>query len=157
MAITALQTVTLTGQDAVILFENIPNTFKDLKIIGKGTGTANYASTYLRPNNTPITTYKVITRGGSGVQGYAGSSNFCSIRETSDYVNGTLVTFEVDIIGYTKSNHKGILSSSSIENYSTERNINVVQTDTTFSSLAFYWSSGNWNSGTTISLFGVDG
>ena len=156
MAITALQTITLTAQDSVILFQNIPNTYKDLKIIGKGTGTSAYAEVYMRPNNTPITTYKVITRGGSGVQGYAGSANYCSIRETGDYL-GDIVTFEVDILGYTKSPHKGILSSSSVAGYNTERNINVVQTDAPFTSLSFYWSSGNWNSATTISLFGVEG
>ena len=157
MAITALQTITLAAQDSVILFENIPSTYKDLKIIGRGSGTSNYASVYMRPNNTPITTKRIVMRGGSGVQGYATSNNFCAIRETGDYINGDTVMFEVDILGYTKNTWKGILLRSGVEEYNTERNVNVVETTNTFTSLSFYWTSGNWQNGTTISLFGVDG
>ena len=96
-------------------------------------------------------------RGGSGVQGYATSNNFCAIRETGDYINGDTVMFEVDILGYTKNTWKGILLRSGVEEYNTERNVNVVETTNTFTSLSFYWTSGNWQNGTTISLFGVDG
>lgn len=161
-----------SGGAASITFNNIPQTFTDLKITISGRGASNPNSlqadvlvTYI--NNSVANIYSSTKLYGNGGAAYNGriSNNpntWNGSAPTSGATANTFGSAEMYIPNYTSSNSKQILFDSVAES-----NVSLItnegqtlgailfQSTSAITQLQFYTTSGNWAQHTTISLYGI--
>jgi hypothetical protein len=162
-----IQTLTATGSSNTFLFDNIPNTFTDLYVVGsirntvsalrEGVGLA-FNSTFSGYSNTNL-----YGNGSSATSGF--QSNYNSIGESNAATStaNNFNNFEIYIANYRSSANKAVSGNSVIENNATESRLTFHAYQQTITSpitqvSVFSNSNGtNWISGSTVSLYGITG
>jgi hypothetical protein len=156
-----IQSYTLGSAAASIDFTSIGSTFTDLRLVLAG---STSASTYLyfTINNT-TTPYSYTYLYGTG--SVAGSKRNTSAGLTGVFINDEVATgvssrflAELDFFSYAGSTNKTSLSKYSGDRNGTgqvQLNVNLWGSTSAINRLTLYPSSGNFEIGTTATLYGI--
>lgn len=154
-AYVALSTTTLSSATANITFSNIPNTYRDLVIVVRGSITDDDRFGAIQLNNTSsdYTTIWGASNSTTGTRAGAGTD--------WTYGFGQLVG-EIHILDYAQNKHKTILSRAGIQaltymNVARWANTQAVTSVRVWTSTTSFSPASSFTSGTTISLYGVVG
>lgn len=162
---TPLATVTLGGTDSEILFSNIPNTYRDLILVG--TLRTNYAATNeplrVRFNGDSTSgNYKRIAMSGDGSSASAYSDSpgevIVDVGATgANATSGQFSSFRLDALDYAiTAKHKVGFTYSDIAAVQTRRQTWYYNQTTAISSISIVgYFGGSFVSGSTLSLYGV--
>jgi hypothetical protein len=175
MAITydAIATTTLGGQNSLISFSNIPQTYTDLVVIINGQAMFISDALYTTVNGNSTAIYSTQTlqayseTGGDGTQAIrTGPSG--QIDSTSAYLGGSSwgqwSTFIIDIMNYTSSAtpKSGIFKMLDVRKDGTTHSSFIkktgilLNTNSAISSISFAVSNGrNFNGGTEATIYGI--
>ena len=153
---TQINSVTLAAASASVTFGSLPQNFRDLVLIVNGAGTSGQGNNYLYFNgDTSNGNYSWIRMLGDG----AGVSRSVATDPTvSDVTTAFNNLVKVNIFDYSATDkHKTRLSTSSnptstIIMYSSRWANTAAVTSMTFAAQ----NSGNWASGTTFVLYGIE-
>ena len=164
---TPIYTRTLTGIVYTILFNNIPQTFTDLKVVISGRTDANAAF-----DGGPSLFFNNATTGTNHSQtAITGNGSAATSSRTADIAvyfgdvsaaTGTANTFsntEFYIPNYTSNNFKSLTIDNVAENNTTTAYQNLRaglwRNSAAITSIGIFGGSGNWVSGSTFSLYGI--
>lgn len=163
-----IYTRTLTGATYAVTFNSIPQTFTDLMAVFSVR--SDYAgiwdgasSLFFNGDNAGTTASLTQIRGdGSSVISQRYANNPYAYFGYINGANGTANTFtsgSIYIPNYTSSNFKSYLFDLVAENNSTAGyntlNAGLWQSTSAITSLSFQGGSGNYNTNSTFSLYGV--
>jgi len=147
-AIVPLQNITLGSSQASVTFANIPNTFRDLKIVVTATANGNY--------NVPIyfngttTGYTSIYMEGNGSSVFGGNlTNYAGIVYGSNLSQSI-----IDVIDYASTKNKTFLSKLAVSTNAAGFTMGEWASTSTVTSVALTLP-GTWSSGSTFALYGV--
>ena len=163
-----IYTRTLTGAAYTITFNSIPQTFTDLVI--KISSRTDYSTAfdggtviYFNGDNAS-TNYSSTEIQGSGSSAISQrfSSNpyaYVGVNDSAGNTANTFGSFEFYIPNYTGSNYKSFTADLVAENNATTGYQNLTaglwRSTSAITSLSFYGGSGNYNTNSTFSLYGV--
>lgn len=168
-----IQTYTLSSTASSVTFSNIPQNYTDLKVVvsarGTATSTERVSDITLRINNDSSASYSY--RGLTGVPGssststfaFTGSSSFqyLGFGTSSDATANTFGSTEFNFVNYTSSVGKSISVDTVAENNSSTTLLRFISglwspsTQAAISTLAFSLNSGNFDTGSTFTLYGI--
>lgn len=165
-ALVPIAQVVSTGGSASMIFSNVPQGYRDLKLIINGravygfyttlsvyfnsTGSNGWSQTYLRGQNTTVST----TRGTSSTPTYG------LLMDTgwNSTASGVFSAAEVDIFNYSStSTYKTAIARNSLEEGTTgvtELNVGT-WANTAAVSYVDVATNGVWASGSTATLYGI--
>jgi hypothetical protein len=153
---TQINSVTLAAASSSVTFASIPQNYRDLVLIVNGAGSSGQGNNYLYFNNdTTAGNYAYVRMLGDGS---STSSAIASNPSVSDVTTSFNNTVKVDILDYSASDkHKTRLSTSSnptstIIAYASRWANTAPVTSLTFAG----FNSGNWVTGTTFTLYGIE-
>jgi hypothetical protein len=156
-----IATTTLGSAASSITFSSIPATYTDLRLVmvAKRSGaTSNYVVT--RVNGDSGSNYSDTQLNGNG-------SSAASSRNTSavEWYNGTIAVIEtnpalftLDIFSYAGSTFKTALSTFNNDRNGSggvQYNVNLWRSTAAINSLTIYASTGNYDTGSTATLYGI--
>jgi hypothetical protein len=155
MSYIALATTTLGSAAANVTFSSIPATYKDLIVVYSGSNTTGLAGLRIRLNGDSTSIYSTVNMNGesSGATSSAQTETSANIGVSSTGQSNTII----QIMDYSATDkHKTILGrgntlSTSFVRASAGRWANTNAVNTVQVSTYAY----DFNSGTTISLYGV--
>jgi hypothetical protein len=155
---TPLATVTLASSASSVTFSNIPATYRDLILVVTGTGTINTNPT-IQFNADTGNNYSNVWMGGSGSSASSGQNssvnyNFAGAISPSQSNN------ILQIMDYSATDkHKTSLvrgnSADSTLGEAVSAWAGRWANTAAITSVRFFLSSGNLNTGTTLSLYGI--
>jgi hypothetical protein len=168
-----IQTYTLSSSAASVTFSNIPQNYTDLKIVVSARGTTTNAERVsditLRINNDSGSSYSY--RGLTGVPASGTASSFAFSGTTvfqyfgfgtsSDATASTFGSTEFYFPNYTSSVGKSISVDTVGENNASTTLLRLIaglwspSTQAAISTLAFSLNSGNFDTGSTFTLYGI--
>jgi hypothetical protein len=157
----AIASQTLGSAASTITFSSIPATYTDLRLVLAG---STSASTYLYFTiNGTSTPYSYTYLYGTGA--VAGSKRNTSAGLTGVFINDEVATgissvflAELDFFSYAGSTNKTSLSRYSGDRNGTGQvqvNVNLWGSTSAITQLTLYPSSGNFEIGTTATLYGI--
>ena len=162
----SIYTQTASGSAASITFNNIPQTFTDIKLVisGRGEQAQVYQQTYFRLNGDSGTNYSATSIQGTG-------SSVASYRESSQtrgslgLLNGATATasvfgsVELYLPNYTNSNFKSYIVDIVTENSATlayqQLDCGLWRNTSAVTSLQVNTFGANLTSGSTFTLYGI--
>jgi hypothetical protein len=154
-----IATTTLGSNTNTVTFSSIPSTYTDLVLVIRGTNSSstddvalelngdtgtNYSRNFIDANGSTLAAKLSNNLGSAALGGYVGSgSNFVSIIDIMNYSNTT--TFKTQL--GRGNDPTGYLS----------RTVNLWRNTSAISSIVCKWyaSSGQYGTGTTLSLYGI--
>lgn len=168
-----IQTYTLSSTASSVTFSNIPQNYTDLKVVvsarGTATSTEKVSDITLRINNDSGASYSY--RGLTGVPGssntstfvFTGSSSFqyLGFGTSSDATANTFGSTEFNFVNYTSSVGKSISVDTVAENNSSTTLLRFISglwspsTQAAISTLTFSLNSGNFDTNSTFTLYGI--
>ena len=155
----ALDRVTVGTATSLITFSSIPQTYTDLVIIANGTASAS-AYTKLYFNGITTNTYSATNLYGTG-------SGVGSARQTTgegkayiqcyyNYANANPTMMKVNIFNYANSSvYKTVLLPDYDAAQEVTAKVGLWASTAPINSVTLERVSGNWNIGTTFSLYGI--
>jgi hypothetical protein len=166
MTMQLIETKTLGTAAASIEFTSIPQTFTDLVVVAstRKSTTSNTNSSFLRFNSDSATNYRVIRLRGNGssvesVSNQSRSSITGGQTASSDYTANTFGNSTFYISNYTTSTAKSVSIDSVTENNATESYQEIIAGSYVgagvITSISLEPDSGNFVTGSTISLYGI--
>ena len=160
-----IQTITLSSAQANIEFTSIPQTFTDLVILTslRTSGTeSNSIVTRIRPNSaTSGLSTRVLNGSGSGTpSSFSDTNAYAAFQAVSGYTANTFQNGQIYIPNYSSTTTAKSMSVDSVsENNATLARqmiaANLWNSTTAITSLLIIPEFGNFESGTTISLYGI--
>ncbi len=163
-----IYTQTASGSASVITFNNIPQTFTDLKILISVRNTSGSARTGLNYtfNGDTATNYSntiLIGFDSSSVASFRGANQTASNESNMNGGGSTANVFsnsEVYIPNYTGNAFKSIISDSVAENnsassYIIDMGAALWRNTSAISSISFTSGAGNFVANSTITLYGI--
>ena len=156
-----IERVELTSSAASITFSSIPQTFAHLVIVASARNTASTNFYYITFNESSVN-YDHIYMQGTGSSVNSGTSGagqaFQSMVPSTDTAN-TFSNNSVYILNYTAAQHKSFSIDSVNENNATASRQTLVagiwQDTTAIDSIKLTPDAGNFDTGTTMSLYGI--
>jgi hypothetical protein len=162
---TPLATVSLTGTDSEILFSSIPNTYRDLVLIGSLRTNFGAASEPLRIRFNGDSTsgnYKRVAMSGNGSSpsAYTDSPGEVIVdvgATAASATSGQYSSFRLDALDYAiTTKHKVGFTYSDVAAVETRRQTWYYNQTTAISSISIVgYFGGSFVSGSTLSLYGV--
>lgn len=155
---TALSTITLTGSDSEILFGSIPGTYRDLVVVIQG-ASATATNWRVRFNGDAGTNYHVQIMAGTG-SGTAANSYPNEVFGGFVWQGYSGVTSlsqaTLNVMDYSATDkQKTFLAQTDTPSAATEYFVNRWANTAAITSMSFFPQNTTWNTGTTISLYGV--
>lgn len=152
----ALDKVTIGTATPTVTFTSIPQGYTDLVIIASGTASAA-AYTKLTFNGDTATNYSATNLYGTGSgAGSARSSNFNYIQCYYNYANTNPTMMEVNIFNYSNTTtYKTTLLPDYDAAQELTAKVGMWRSTAAITSVTLERVSGNWNSGSTFSLYGI--
>lgn len=154
---TPLGTVTLSAPSSTITFNSISQSYRDLILVVNGRTTASFsANLILRLNSDSGVNYSLIRMYGTG----SGTGTGSSATETSIYAgaiySGFISQITINLMDYSATDkHKTALVRQDNNADTTMAVASRWASTTAVSSLACSLGSGNFTTGTSLSLYGV--
>ena len=161
-----ISTTTLTVGVSQIKFENIPQTYTDLKIIGNFLANGTEQTVALRFNNSPggSTLYSTIqmeaNSGGNTINSYQDSSaDYIEIGRTASTTT-TYASCYVDVFQYTASIFRTVLTTTANCDVATNNsrfftNVGMYRNTTAVNEIQLLLFSNSFSSGSTFTLYGI--
>jgi len=158
-----IYTQTMAGTGGSISFNNIPQTFTDLKLVGSARGTNSALSI------TAVLYLNGDTSLGSFTYLYGNGSATGSSR-ASGYIDGVIIpsatstastfgNFELYIPNYTSSNFKSIISDAVGENNATaaDQGLRSIlwRSTSAITQIGFNLGAGNFAANSTFTIYGI--
>jgi len=156
-----IATTTLGSAAATITFSSIPATYTDLRFTWVGTSSVDVVSFFMRFNSDTGSNYSNTILSGSG------SSAFSSRNTNLTYgnlpptggISSTIPTFTtVDIFFYAGFTFKTWLDTGQDDRNGSgyvTRDVGLWRSTSAITSITLSPSSGNFNAGTTATLYGI--
>ena len=157
----AIATTTLGSAAATITFTSIPSTYTDLRLVFVGGNDGTNILCGIRFNNDSGLNYSITPITGNG-------SSASSTRRTSrsslepffegDMVTGYIEFFTADIMSYAGSTNKTTLMTGSNDRNgdgTVTRTVGLWRNTAAINRVDIYLASGNFNAGTTATLYGI--
>lgn len=164
IAIQPIYTQTASGSSSTIVFNNIPQTFTDLKLVisARLTDAGNFGSMYLRFNGNSSALYSTTYAMGYGGV-YSGRSSNAGAIETfyssaSGATANTYSSNEIYLPNYTSSNFKQVNIDSVQENNHASESVNTLDAGlfrSTSAVTSLTIISGVFTSASTFTLYGI--
>lgn len=156
-----IATTTLGSAASTITFSSIPNTYTDLRVVLVPIGTASFG-TRLNINSDTGSNYSLTYISGDGVNATSGrfsSQTTLYIDPTGTLTGTTPNLITVDIFSYAGSTNKtGLVEINADKNGSGRvlRDVILWRSTSAITSLTFAIDgTGNYNTGTTATLYGI--
>jgi len=135
-----IQTQTLTGNTATVTFDNIPQSYTDLKVVVSPRVTGSASPSLWMDINGTTSGYSMRFLSGSGASAGSGTRSYahidCGVVNYSTTTSSTFSSHEIYIPNYTSSNNKSI-------------SIDVVQ-ETNSTTAYMYLLAGLWSNSAAI-------
>lgn len=154
---TALATITLQTAATEITFSSIPNTYRDLVAVVSGIPNANVASGAIRINGDTGSNYLMVgMRGnGSNAASYTTSTVSGWFDYAGDSVANSTTLCSINFLDYAATDkHKAFIARQSNAADTVEAMAQRWASTSAITSLTFYWTTGGFAAGSTISLYG---
>jgi hypothetical protein len=156
-SITALINITLSTTSSEIKIEGIPTNYRDLVVIIAGIPTSNIVSGLMQINGDSASNYFMTGMRGNGSTAVSYIQN--TVHGFFDYAGDTLVNStslsKIQFMDYSVTDkHKTFLTRQDNANDVTEAMVHRWASNSAISSLRFYWTSGSFAAGSTISVYG---
>ena len=155
----ALATTTLSTSTASVTFSSIPATYRDLVVVVTALGSTTLEGR-IRVNGDTGSNYTFVRMSGNGsaatsASPASGSSGFLSV--IADATTTDPLTMIVNIMDYSATDkHKTIISRASAAGTGAEAFANRWANTSAITSVQILTSTGNWASGATFNLFGIE-
>lgn len=152
----ALDKITVASATPSVTFTSIPQTYTDLVIIASGTASAGaYTKLYFNGVTTATYSWQNLYGTGSAV-GATRTGSFNYIQCYYNYANSNPTLMEVNIFNYANTSmYKTILLPDYDAGYEVTAKAGTWQSTSAITSATLERVSGNWNVGTTFSLYGI--
>ena len=155
-----IATTTLGSAAATISFTSISSAYTDLRVVITGTHDTTDATARLQYNSDTSALYSQTQLGGDGAT--ASSSTASGLTRIScgfNTFNQTLPSLlTIDVFSYSGSTNKTcLITQSSDKNGSGQvyRSVGLYRSTSAISSIQLFFTSGNFNTGTTATLYGI--
>jgi hypothetical protein len=154
-----IATTTLSSAASSITFSSISSAYTDLRVVLVGTSASNTQDVYVQFNGSSSYGRTWISGNGtSATSGRSTTQSYWTITQNA-FTSSTVPTMHtVDIFSYAGSTYKtGLSTSSSDLNGSggVDRSVGLWLNTAAITSVLLKPSAGNWNSGTTATLYGI--
>jgi hypothetical protein len=155
-------TTTIVSATSSVTFSSISGSYTDLVLIinAKGTGFSGSGTyPYVRYNSDSGTNYSRtwVTGNGSSASSSRGSSENLQYLVGGTYIDGTFnynsITHFADYSNTTT--HKCIISRANNSSVQTDLLVGLWRSTSAITSIAIYSSSGNFDTGSTFTLYGI--
>ena len=156
-----IATTTLGSAAADITFSSIASSWTDIRLVFTGTSSIDYSNLFCRLNSDTGTNYSLTRLSGDGsTAASAQQTNQTRIAIANQSTLRTSIPkfYTMDLFSYAGSTFKTMLcTGSEDENGSgtVVRTVNLWRSTSAVSTILLYPSSGNFNSGTTATLYGI--
>lgn len=156
---TPLAEITLGSTDTDVIFANIPNTFRDLLIVGSArSGTGTTSGVRLQVNSDASNIYSVVAMGGEGTTIYSAVETYTAAQplywDTIHPTDPNAMIFQFLDYAVTDK-HKTFLYRGGRAGYFTVASANRWGSTAAISSINVYSYNGSFASGSTFVLYGV--
>ena len=156
-----LATITLSSAANSVIFSSIPATYKDLILVATGS-TASNQDISIRLNNDSGNNYSFVYMGGSGSgSGISGSSSAENkvVLDAYFWRSSEISSVVAQIMDYSATDkHKTVLSRNNVAGGGVDAFANRWANTATVNQVRFFtFQGGNFNVGTTFSLYGIAG
>lgn len=169
IAMQPIFTQTASGSAGTITFNNIPQTFTDLKFVlstrDARTGATASNVIFVFNNNTSAlysntNLYALGTTNGSDRNANLGNQFASAYSSTADSTANTFSNVELYIPNYTSANFKQVISDITVENNTASGNLmvlnaNLFRSTAAITSVYFTAANGNFVAGSTFSIYGI--
>lgn len=157
-----IQTKTITSAQPSIEFTDIPQNFQDLVLKVSARGDVNNTAVKIQFNNsTSNLSTRYLYGSGSAAQSFSDASNIYLYANSSSYTASTFGNSEVYIPNYSGSTNKSVSVDAVTENNATAADMAIFAglwaNTAAITSIKLIPNSGNFVSGSTISLYGIGG
>ncbi len=153
---TPIATTTASGSSGTITFSSIPSTYTDLVLIAAGTASAaNY--TKLTFNGDAASNYSITNFYGTGsAVGSTRASNFNYIQCYYNYANTNQTMMRVNVFNYSNTTtYKTAFLPDANAAQEVTAKVGLWRSTAAVTSITLERVSGNWNSGSTFTLYGI--
>lgn len=156
-----IATTTLGSAASTITFSSITSAYTDLRLVLSipTVSTANYA---LMKFNSSTVNIGFVTLAGGGTSAYTGTSasDVQYLNYQGTLSNATPTFIAVDILSYAGSTYKSFLVSTNYDKGASsagyvEAMAGVYTSTSAITRIDVYTSSGNFNTGTTATIYGI--
>lgn len=150
-----LATITLGGPDAEVIFGSIPQRFRDLVLVIDGAGSSSGYPRF-QVNGDTANNYSYVGMIGYSGGTFSGATTAAFIQFNYSEANQKASSV-ISFMDYSTDKHKTFLSRSLgfDAGLSTTANAGRWASTSAVTSIRVFRDAGNWNSGTTLNLFGV--
>lgn len=152
-----IATYTLSGSTNLVTFSSIPQTFTDLILVASYSGTSTGLNIYPNGDSSSNKSATVIRGNGSSYESLSASS--IAFRDYWTTVTNSSGEFTVSIVHFNNysnsTTYKTALVRRSVTSAYVEALINTWQSTAAITQLQIYSASGNYVSGSTITLYGI--
>ncbi len=156
-----IATTTLGSAAASITFSSIASTYTDLRVVLVAKGDAGSDGNYVnyQYNSDTGSNYSLTYLLGNGTTASSGrGTSYNYIPFDSPLVNNKLTFFSADIFSYAGSTNKTSLNTTSNDQNGSGdvgRNVGLWRNTSAITSIKLYPAAGNFNTGTTATLYGI--
>jgi hypothetical protein len=153
---TPLANLTLGSTASSVTFGSIPATYRDLIVVWNGTVTASGAQLRFNGDSTSNYSYVSMQGSASGAQSFSGTISF-ALTTMTGYVSGNRGQVIAQIMDYSATDkHKTVLARHDGNNAAeTTATASRWANTAAITSVVVVNTGGNFNSGSTFSLYGV--
>jgi hypothetical protein len=152
----ALANLTLSGTDASITFDSIPNTYRDLVVI-MNTDSSTQADLYMRFNGDTGNNYNRVTGQGNGSvasENFSTNAAFMRLNGSADLATDFSQNARIEILDYVANKHKCVISRTN-SSFGVDFTAGRWASTNAVTSVTIYPSSGDFLSGSTFALYGI--
>jgi hypothetical protein len=156
---TPIATTTLGSSAASYTFSSIPSTYTDLRLIVNGVQTGTSGNPYITINSDTGTNYSITVLSGNGSTATSARStnaSFMYFGITAEVRNTLIFTATLDLMNYSNtSTFKTVLSRGNNASFGADAIVGLWRNTAAISSITVDLDAGNWNTGTTFTLYGI--
>jgi hypothetical protein len=153
-----LATVTFGSVSPSVLFSSIPQNFKDLVLIINGSHSVNTSTLMYLNNDTGANYFGVRAQGnGSTTASDSYTTTFIALQQVS-YTANQRMSHVLNFMDYSSSTkNKSVISRPSSANTAIGMEAHRWANNSAITSIRISSASGNFNAGTTMSIYGITG
>jgi hypothetical protein len=156
---TPIYATTLSASAASVTFSNIPQNYTDLRLVVNGLQTGTSGNPYIVLNEDSLSKYSITRMSGNGTAATSARSsrvNFMYIGIIAEVRNTMLYMGKVDLMGYSNNlTFKPVLIRSDNASFGTDAIVGTLNNIGPITSLTIDLDAGNWNTGSTFTLYGI--
>jgi hypothetical protein len=152
---TPLATVTLGSATSSVTFSSIPATYRDLILVVEGSLSAT-AGFRLRVNSDSGSNYSIVDIKGAGSATSEAFTDPQFLPATTTSSPGARFTFQGQFMDYSATDkHKTVLFRAALNASTTEASAQRWANTAAINQMNLFLNTGNYESGTTLNLYGV--